>query len=1091
MSAGKMPLLIDLPAGNVEPDLFRHDVYARMLGDIFSSNQSGVCVGLLGKWGHGKSTIVELLKKHAITDTKIVVFNAWKARGDSVRRQMLIKIMEDLCPADEVKEFKKFADIYVVPHLIQNTIDRKTAEKQARATICHDLFRYPPLAIPLLAMIIFVASIVLYVRIAFQGDPPDVEKWMSLGTALFLPAFTAVVGYIFGKARERFSVLVGNIGQISESQKVRYPEQFKDIFVEKVKGFLNSGKKHRLVIVIDDLDRCDPGTVIEALAAIRQFSDPQAISHPDSGNNRACQFLVPCDERQVILALESDGYRIGEDVAGAGHHDYQKDELLRKFFDIIVRMDPLLPSDLTEYASALSEQIGLDAGEARELIDLAAASNPRKVKQLLNAYKIASERVRRYQTEQMLPPDESMPKKTRTLMTLVALRETTPSVYDWIAEDPLGVGEFPNIDVASSGISKDIISTANRILKLAGDVSPITAEYLMSGRYEKALHGCSNAGAFALALKTGDDKAFAESLKKATTEERDRFRTWMIDRVRRCRTVSHLTSYLSLFVNYSSSGESEATYIKPCVEGCAIHHSLIKGALAGFRYYDALSRLMPSLDDNPRQAILEGILQNHMGNPASSNEELKTLLFSFRLLTIDQQKRFEEWIHNTVTTTGDVKQQEFIAKIVSVLPSDRKCCWGLSPRTGAYLASKPWIDDKSGEKSPANWPKPRMIPVFIGDDAEFAKQAMSGLFAQNGPLANPVSIAESSVGLKPAFLTVSEIIKSLTPVSVPKFFNYFKNWLEKQAEPNGLRAVLESLQPRIFEIGDENITPLGSILANRQFNHPGELWICESIQSQPKVTTHGQSWKRFCTSFFQQYSAKIKQMPALTNQHPAILRRIAEMKWPVEELADELLAFKVQQLSSGTQNPEVWADSIHHLMGNATSRTHAAIMGEISGRKPTVPQAIIVGMKSLWHDAIDEASSTTIANWCKESEKYISNLRDSLDKLIQLKGGDRIVEVLINLLNEDHQWLIQHSKLLDFIGANMGMVNKESQTAFQRKIKQILLSDKEETTKFACGLLRNLVALEPDIRSEVTKIPEKFPTGPMKEIVNQILVKFN
>src|SRR5580765_3431484 len=102
-------LLDDSPAGADGPAsvAFSHEIYADILRDVLLTNRTGVCVGFFARWGQGKSTVVNLLR-HAVGDkAKLVVFNAYQARGDSVRRQMLLSVLRqiDQTKADQLERF--------------------------------------------------------------------------------------------------------------------------------------------------------------------------------------------------------------------------------------------------------------------------------------------------------------------------------------------------------------------------------------------------------------------------------------------------------------------------------------------------------------------------------------------------------------------------------------------------------------------------------------------------------------------------------------------------------------------------------------------------------------------------------------------------------------------------------------------------------------------------------------------------------------------------------------------------------------------------------------------------------------------------
>src|SRR5438445_10774252 len=98
--ATKLVLLDDSPAGADGPGsvAFSHDLYADILRDVMLCNRPGICVGFFARWGQGKSTVINLLKSALSSKATVAAFNAYQARGDSVRRQMLLAILNQIDP---------------------------------------------------------------------------------------------------------------------------------------------------------------------------------------------------------------------------------------------------------------------------------------------------------------------------------------------------------------------------------------------------------------------------------------------------------------------------------------------------------------------------------------------------------------------------------------------------------------------------------------------------------------------------------------------------------------------------------------------------------------------------------------------------------------------------------------------------------------------------------------------------------------------------------------------------------------------------------------------------------------------------------
>jgi hypothetical protein len=108
-----LTLLNDSPAGTDGPKsvMFNHAIYAEVLSKILASNRSGICVGFFARWGQGKSTVINLLQRALPSDMMVVTFNAYHARGDSVRRQMLLTVLRQVNPkkAEEYEHFSQTA----------------------------------------------------------------------------------------------------------------------------------------------------------------------------------------------------------------------------------------------------------------------------------------------------------------------------------------------------------------------------------------------------------------------------------------------------------------------------------------------------------------------------------------------------------------------------------------------------------------------------------------------------------------------------------------------------------------------------------------------------------------------------------------------------------------------------------------------------------------------------------------------------------------------------------------------------------------------------------------------------------------------
>lgn len=80
-----------------EGDQFQHKHYVSVLKDILLKSQTPINVGLYGKWGVGKSSIVHMLEEEIKNDKELKDFeyvevDAWSISGKSLQQGILEEI---------------------------------------------------------------------------------------------------------------------------------------------------------------------------------------------------------------------------------------------------------------------------------------------------------------------------------------------------------------------------------------------------------------------------------------------------------------------------------------------------------------------------------------------------------------------------------------------------------------------------------------------------------------------------------------------------------------------------------------------------------------------------------------------------------------------------------------------------------------------------------------------------------------------------------------------------------------------------------------------------------------------------------------
>src|SRR4030042_3653703 len=93
--------LTDKALQNSDNDEFGHNDYASLLEKLVKEQPTPFNIGIFGKWGVGKSTIVNLLREKLKDDIKknkikFLEIRVWKYDKNTLRRKFIVKIAEGL-----------------------------------------------------------------------------------------------------------------------------------------------------------------------------------------------------------------------------------------------------------------------------------------------------------------------------------------------------------------------------------------------------------------------------------------------------------------------------------------------------------------------------------------------------------------------------------------------------------------------------------------------------------------------------------------------------------------------------------------------------------------------------------------------------------------------------------------------------------------------------------------------------------------------------------------------------------------------------------------------------------------------------------
>lgn len=308
-------------------DLLAYKPYAELIYEISNDERMNpLTIGLFGSWGSGKSTLLGLIDKKLneynkeSKDVIAISLNSWMFEGyDDAKTAIMESLLraiennediEDKCKDGFKKLIKRVKWLRVGGTIAKNGI---------------------PLAIS-----------------AFTGNP--------------IPALMGIGGGIVDKLKssEGIDELKESVTKIKEEYINEADETESESVIENVRAFREEFEKQleeagikNLIVLVDDLDRCNPDRILETLEAIKLFLSV-----------RRTTFIVAIDERVVTYAIKKKYPKLSPE----DNIDVSKD-YIEKIIQLPIRLPELSELDIKNYMLLLVCEMFLKINVANELID--------------------------------------------------------------------------------------------------------------------------------------------------------------------------------------------------------------------------------------------------------------------------------------------------------------------------------------------------------------------------------------------------------------------------------------------------------------------------------------------------------------------------------------------------------------------------------------------------------------------------------------------------------------------------------------------------------------------------------------------------
>jgi hypothetical protein len=308
--------------------------------DIIEKSDPQFAIGLFGGWGSGKTTLMEaIIEQLDKTKTAVVSFSAWRYE----KEQHLIVPLLDVIREGLVAWVDQNQN---VPESLKQTT------KQVAATVGK-------------AIASLLAGFTL--KAGIPGSPEisyDFNKAITQADKFDEADMAARVSRSFYHAsfqalRQAFSAFTGTRGE------------------------------RRIVVFIDDLDRCLPEGALEVLESMKLFFDLPGFVFVVGLDRKVVEFSVDKRYREVLpQGSEPRETSTPAVITGANY--------IRKIFQVPYSLAPVAVNQIDEFLGTIYDQALLPAQQLHEidsyvkphlryLVD-AAGVNPREIKRFINAY---------------------------------------------------------------------------------------------------------------------------------------------------------------------------------------------------------------------------------------------------------------------------------------------------------------------------------------------------------------------------------------------------------------------------------------------------------------------------------------------------------------------------------------------------------------------------------------------------------------------------------------------------------------------------------------------------------------------------------
>lgn len=499
-------------------DTLKRKIYADKIaeelnGHYCSKQESGhddnIVFAISGKWGEGKTELLNLLEPKLIEKGFIVIrFNPWQYSHEDISL--------------------KRSFLRVVKKKINSEVDLSDLYYDRSKTVID----WKSVAFPLFKIILLGVFVVLILIPAIFGYPID-SWWNDVATALKSFWGSGISGVILTALI--IPLLIKTIVVSSRAAQVTTAEEFEDKFQELLSG------KSKLVIFIDDLDRCTSKTIKIVLDSLRTF-----FCHPE------CSYVITGDHTVIERYAAEELNPKKDEVTGKDIEEGRR--FLKKLFDVYWRLPLATPKVFKEFLVDEIKKSGIKLTETQDkninnflLDDGFFERNPRHVKRFITALKFALESVKAQleelsQNSSSSTEDDDVKEQKKSiqeildnpdlLAKILLVQEKFYTMYEKLILYPAEIINHEKL-LRGNGKLEDLLIANKKVLEILENDSEVLKNYAglinldpqFTDAYNSTIYDPTNFLAFSGAtglpsLKGPDEANFPQYIKAGQLVER-------------------------------------------------------------------------------------------------------------------------------------------------------------------------------------------------------------------------------------------------------------------------------------------------------------------------------------------------------------------------------------------------------------------------------------------------------------------------------------------------------------------------------------------------------------------------------------------